>query len=404
MSPASRREFLAAAGAAILAPGAALAARRVAPSAVPRAVSGSRRAREVILYSSVDDYLLREFVKAARDEAELNVRLVGDTEATKTTGLVLRLLSERANPRADVWWSSEPFGTVKLAREGVLEPCTSRAEADFAPAPGSGEAQAVGGWPAGLRPADRTWYGFAPRARVIVFSTTRVKPEDVPRTLRALALPAWKDRVAMARPQFGTTRGHMALLAHLYGDEALRAWLLAMKANGLKLYDGNASVVRAIAFGERDAGLTDTDDAYAAQREGWPVDLAFERADEPRAEGGGAGGAEAAVEGGGGVPALPAPARSEVTLPSPGPMSIPNTVARVKRGPNPAAAAALIDFILSERVERMLAASDSRNAPIRDAVKKDFPALALPPGPAIDFAAVEAKVERAMMICDEVLS
>lgn len=368
--PASRREFLAAAAAAFLA---------------PRVALGTTRAREVVLYSSVDDYLLRNVVKAARDEAALDIRLVCDTEATKTTGLVLRLLSERANPRADVWWSSEPFGTVKLAREGVLEPYTSRAEADFAPPDADGERPGnagVGGWPAGLRPADRMWYGFAPRARVIIFNTKRVKPAGAPRALRDLALPAWKDRVAMARPQFGTTRGQMALLAHLYGGDALRAWLTAMKANGLKLYDGNSSVVRAVAFGERDAGLTDTDDVYAAQSEGWPVDLAFEVMDE------GGGAAAAPVAG---------------ALGSPGPMSIPNTVARVKGGPNADAAAALIDFILSERIERMLAASDSRNAPIREAVKKDFPGLALPPGPVFDSAAVEAAVERAMKTCDEVL-
>ncbi|MFM9995343.1 MAG: extracellular solute-binding protein [Phycisphaerales bacterium] len=371
--PASRREFLAAAAAFL----------------APRVALGTTRAREVVLYSSVDDYLLRDVVKAARDEAALDIRLVGDTEATKTTGLVLRLLSERANPRADVWWSSEPFGTVKLAREGVLEPYTSRAEADFAPPGADGERPGnagVGGWPAGLRPVDRMWYGFAPRARVIVFNTKRVKPADAPRALRDLALPAWKDRVAMARPQFGTTRGQMALLAHLYGGDALRAWLTAMKSNGLKLYDGNSSVVRAVAFGERDAGLTDTDDVYAAQREAWPVDLAFEVVDEGDDEGRGAAAAPAAG-----------------AMGSAGPMSIPNTVARVKGGPNTDAAAALIDFILSERVERLLAASDSRNAPIREAVKKDFPGLALRPGPVFDFAAVEAAVERAMKTCDEVL-
>lgn len=332
-------------------------------AALPRAAIA--RDRSVVLYSSVDDYLLRDVVRAAGAEVGLRVRVVGDTEATKTTGLALRLLAERSSPRADVWWSSEPIGTVRLARRGVLEPATSRAEGDFA-----------GAWPAGLRAGDRTWYGFALRARVIVFSTDRVRPADAPRRLRDLAAPRWAGRVGIARPQFGTTRAHMAALLHLCGPEALRGWLSALKDAGLRLYDGNAAVVRAVAFGEIDAGLTDTDDVHAGRRRGWPVDLAFEVHDDGPPERG---------------------------LPSRGPVALPNTVALVRGGPNPDAGRALLDFILSERVERMLADSDSRNAPIRDAVRRDFPSLALPPGPGLDWERVADGVEPAMTLCSEVL-
>lgn len=338
-------------------------AAAIAAAALPRAATA--RDRSVVLYSSVDDYLLRDFVRACESEIGLRVRVVGDTEATKTTGLVTRLLAERASPRADVWWSSEPIGTVRLARHGVLEPATTRAEADFA-----------GSWPAGLRAGDRAWYGFAPRARVIVFSADRVRPADAPRRLRELLAPRWAGRVGMARPQFGTTRTHMTALLHLSGDDALRAWLSALKDARLRLYDGNAAVVRAVAFGEIDAGLTDTDDVHAGRRQGWPIEFAFEVPDDERPERG---------------------------LPSFGPVALPNTVALVRGGPNPGAGRELLDFILSERVERMLAASDSRNAPIRDAVRRDCPSLALPPGPALDWERVADRVEPAMELCNEVL-
>lgn len=327
---------------------------------------GRGESREVVLYTSADDYLVREVVSTYERKTGVRVRVQGDTEATKTTGLVLRLLAERARPRADVWWSSEPFGTIRLAREGVLEPYVSA----------SAEADLGGAWPGTLRAKDGTWYGFASRGRVIVYNTNAVPREDVPRTLRDLLDPKWSGRVGMARPQFGTTRGHMSALVVMCGEEALRAWLEGMKANGARIYDGNAMVVQAIARGEIHVGLTDTDDVWVGQRNGWPVDLVYEALDDDEASAG---------------------------LCSFGPLVMPNTVAKVRGGPHPRQAAALIDFLLSEEVERMLASSESRNAPVRPRVAAEFEAFAIPLLAEVDFHAVADAMDRAVAICEEVL-
>lgn len=321
---------------------------------------------EVVLYSSVDDALLRQVVEAYEAESGVDVRIVGDTEATKTTGLVQRLIAEREHPRADVWWSSEAMGTVRLADEGVLEPYTSGAGADI-----------PGGWPEAMRGRDGLWYSFASRARVLVYNTQRLPEAEAPRTLAELTDPKWRGRVGMARPEFGTTRGHMAALLHADGPEAFRAWLEAMKANGLRLYDGNATIVRAVAQGEIDVGLTDTDDVWAGQRNGWPVAAAFER----RADEDGSAGA----------------------VRSRGALLMPNTVAKVRGGPNPERAGALIDFLLSERSERMIAETESRNLPVRPALAAEFPDAAVPEPWTVDWQAVADSMPEAMRIVDEVL-
>ncbi|MEZ6232654.1 MAG: extracellular solute-binding protein [Phycisphaerales bacterium] len=232
----------------------------------------------VVLYSSVDDVYLREIAAAYERDSGVRVDLVGDTEATKSTGLAERVIAERARPRADVWWSSEPFFTIRLASEGLLEPGAARAALGD---------DVAARWPDGMMSADGSWVGFAARARVIVYRASRFGdgPDQigrVPRNLGELTDPAYRGRVAMARPEFGTTRGHLAALIESEGAAAVEAWLGAMKANALRVYPGNSSVVRAVAQGEADLGLTDTDDVWAGQRNGWDVEAAFEEAEVPR--------------------------------------------------------------------------------------------------------------------------
>lgn len=314
----------------------------------------SAGAREVVLYSSVDDHILQEVVRAFEASSGITVRVVGDTEATKTTGLVQRMLAEKDRPRADVWWSNEPYGTIRLGREGLLAPHTSPAAAEF-----------KGGWPPELRADDGTWFGFALRRRAVVYNTKKLDAAAVPADLQALTDPKWKGRIGMARPQFGTTRGQMAAVLAQAGPGAYRAWLEGLKANNVRLYDGNSTMVRAVAQGEVDIGLTDTDDVYGGQREEWPVNMV--------------------LAGFGGGEALP----------------IPNTIGLVKGGPNPKEAAALIDFVLGEPVERILAQGEARHAPVRPALAAE---LGFPSGTGAipDFEAVEGRMAEAMKIWDEV--
>ncbi len=318
--------------------------------------------KRIVLYSSADDEILRAVVDQFEKSEGLTVSLVTDTEATKTTGLVQRLLDERAAPRADVWWSSEPLGTVKLARENVLDTLPSDAVPGYSPPI--------------LIGTGKTWVGFARRARVIASSTKRVPSTEQPRRLRDLTDPRWKSRLGIARPQFGTTRAHLAALLSVSNEKTLRGWLL-VEADQVSSTTATPSVVRAIAQGEIDAGLTDTDDAWAATRNGWAVDSAFESRD-----------VQLGVEN---------------ELPSPGPLLMPNTVALVRGGPNAEGALKLVRFLLTPGVERSLAGSDSRNVPVHPKIAEEFPALKVPSPWEPDWERVADASADAMRISAEVL-
>jgi iron(III) transport system substrate-binding protein len=319
----------------------------------------------VVLYTSADAPIAGPIIAEFERLKGMKVSVVTDTEATKTTGLVERLLAERASPRADVWWSNEALGTVALAEAGVLEPYASRSEGEMG-----------GRWPAHLRAPDRTWYGFAQRARVIAYASNRVTAQAAPTKLRDLTRAQWAGKVGMARPQFGTTRTHVAALVALHGVEQTREFLSALRDNGLRLYDGNAAVVQGIAFGEIDAGLTDSDDVLTAKRNGWSVEMVYEVPDRP----------------GGRPPGLP----------SAGPVVIPNTVAVVRTCPHPNEARQLADFLLSAKVEQMLAESESGNVPVRESLARTLGITPIPDPAPVTAAEMGQWLEQADRLIAEV--
>jgi iron(III) transport system substrate-binding protein len=314
----------------------------------------------VVLYVSADDHVARQVVQAFESETGIRVSTVGDTEQTKTTGLANRLRAERDNPQADVFWSSEIFHTINLAEEGVLEAYEPRTATD---------------WPGGFRDPQHRWYGFAARARVIVYAPDRVAPEHRPRTWMDLTRGELKGRIVMADPRFGTTGGHLAAMkaywSKIVGRGYYDAFLMGLAANEVRLLpSGNAGVVQAVAAGEADLGLTDTDDVWAARARGLEVDLIYPRHDvEPDAAGGGT-------------------------------LLIPNTVGLVTGAPHPEKACRLIDYLLSAQVERMLAESVSHNVPVRSGLAADYAQYAVPDPLRADYrraaTALQGAVEQAM--------
>ncbi|MCA9310521.1 MAG: extracellular solute-binding protein [Phycisphaerales bacterium] len=311
----------------------------------------------VVLYYSADDHIARPIIQAFEEQTGIDVRERGDTEANKTTGLVEKLRAERNRPRADVFWSSEVFLTTRLADEDILAPCHTAV---------------TDAWPDAWTGREHRWHGFACRARVVVYNTERVAPGDVPRTMHDLLNPKFRDRVVMARPQFGTTRGHMAMLVNLWGPERTEAFLMQLADNGVRLVDGNSTVVRMVARGEAWVGLTDTDDVIGGQRNDWPVEASLVRHDV-----------------------------DDLTI---GPMVIPNTVALVNGAPHPEPARQLIDFLLSARVEEMLAESDSRNIPVRPDLAARLDTWDISDPAPIDYHDVAASMHTAMQLCDRILA
>ncbi len=315
------------------------------PGALAFIDAGCRRKSDqpqVVLYVSADEHIAREVIDRFEKQSGISVKVVGDTEAKKTTGLVERLKSEQANPQADVFWTSELLQTIELTDKGVFDEHLS---------------DATKAWPREWRDGQRRWFAFAARPRVIVFSPERVPEDQRPDSWMDLTFDRWKGKLAMADPRFGTTGGHLGAMMSFWDKEVMpgyfAAWSQGIAENDVRLSsNGNSGVVEFVAKGEADVGMTDVDDVWAAKATGLNVDFIYPLHGIPDGEG--------------------------VSNEGIGTLLIPNTVARVKGGPHPEQAKALIDFLLSEEIERRLAESVSHNVPLRPGLADSYPQYAVP--------------------------
>lgn len=313
---------------------------------------------EVVIYCSVDVAFARPILDEFAKRTGLKVHPVFDTEAGKTTGLVNKLLAEKAAPRADVWWSGEAFGTMQLAAAGVLAPYKSPVAADI---------------PDRYRHPDGLWTAFGLRGRVLAYDPKRTKKEDLPKRWCDLVDPKFKGRFRLADPRFGTTRGHMATLLALWGPQAMTDFYRSLRANDCKLTDGNAQAVLLLSRGMAEMVATDTDDVIVAMERGDSIDMIYPDLDAP-------GGAK----------------------PTPGTLWIPSSVALVAGSPHADAGRRLIDYLVSAEIEEKLHASESRNVPVRPALRAKLGAEA--PGEAqTDYAAAAAALDQSDRLVRDVL-
>lgn len=270
---------------------------------------------QVVVYSALDREFSEPILKDYERTAGISVAPVFDVESTKTVGLTSRIIDEANRPRCDVFWNNEILNTLRLKEKGLLAPFTPKHAAAIPPT---------------FKDADRLWYGFAARARILLVNTKVVADANRPTSIHDLLKPEWKGKIGVAKPIFGTTATHAACLFAAWGEGKAKAFFRELKENGVQVLSGNKQVATAVGSGQLAFGLTDTDDAMGEIDAGDPVVIVY-------------------------------PDRLPEEL---GTLFIPNTLAIIKNGPNPQQAEALANAMLSPEVEARLAAGPSAQIPL----------------------------------------
>jgi len=275
---------------------------------------------EVVVYTALDrefsEPILADFEKASG----LTVLTKFDVESTKTVGLVSAIIQEKNRPRCDVFWNNEILHTLRLQKMGLLD----RFELPNADK-----------FPSNYRSPDGEWYGFAARARILLVNTRLVSPDQRPTSVLDLVDVRWKGQVGIAKPQFGTTGTHAAVLFALWGDQQAKDFFRQIHQNAAVL-SGNKQVAQAVGRGQLAFGITDTDDAIVEIEQGSPVEIVYPDQGPQQA----------------------------------GTLLIPNTLCIVKGSANPKNARLLLEHLLVTEVETRLARGASAQFPLHADVKE----------------------------------
>ena len=261
---------------------------------------------EVVIYTSVDQVFAEPILKDFQQQTGIRVKAVFDTEETKSTGVLNRLIAEASNPQCDVFWSGDPVRANVLKQKGVSQSYQPQPAPDI---------------PATFIDPQHHWIGFSSRARVLLYNKEKMPSGQLPASLLDLTKPAYKGKVTIANPLFGTTSFHLAAIFEKLGDAKARQWLQDLKANGVVIATSNGDVKKRVSSGDEWCGLTDTDDANEALKEGAPVGVVF---------------------------------LGQADM---GALIIPNTVSLIKDSPNQSNGKKAIQYLISKDTQRKLAES-----------------------------------------------
>ncbi|RLE16519.1 MAG: iron ABC transporter substrate-binding protein [Acidobacteria bacterium] len=285
----------------------------------PSKATVKEKAKEqtVVVYVSEDQVFSEPILKDFERETGIRVKAVYDTEEAKSTGSMNRLIAEKNNPQADVYWANEPIRAEVLRQKGVSSPYTS---------PNAGDI------PVMFKDKDGYWTGFSARARVFVVNK---KVKEKPESINAYTNPRWKGRSVITNPLFGTTTSEVAALFTMWGNEKGKAFMNALKLNGVAISTNNGESADFVAAGQYDFSLVDSDDAVNRIRQGKEIVMVY-------------------------------PDQGKDGI---GCFIVPNATVLIKGAQHPKVAKRLIDYLLSKETERKLAFADCAQIPLHPGVK-----------------------------------
>lgn len=277
-------------------------------------------AQTVVVYVSEDQVFAAPILEDFQKETGIKVKALYDTEESKSTGVMNRLIAEKNNPQADVYWANEVVRAEVLKQKGIAARYDSPNATEI---------------PAQFKDPEAYWTGFSARARVfLVKKGLKEKPSSV----GAYTDTRWKGRAVIANPVFGTTTDYMAALFMLWGDIRGKSFMKQMKENQVKISSSNGESADLVSSGEFDFSLVDSDDVVNRMKQGKAVEMV-----------------------------IPDQGKDEI-----GSLILPNGVVLIKNAPHPDQARKLIDYLLSKETERKLAFAECAQIPLH-------PGVATPP-------------------------
>jgi iron(III) transport system substrate-binding protein len=273
---------------------------------------GGEEKEIVNIYVSEDMPFSKPVLKEFEKQSGIKVNALYDSEESKSSGVVNRLIAEKNNPQADLYWANEPIRAEILRKKGVLTPYKSPNIATI---------------DKNFIQKDYYWSGFSARVRLFI---VKKGLKNMPKSIFDYTNEKFKAKAVIANPLFGTTTAHIASLFVKLGDKKAKEFLEKLKSNKVAISTSNGESADLVAKGRYDFSLVDSDDAISRLKDGKSVEFVY-------------------------------PDQGKDDL---GAFVIPNCVMLIKGSKHPKNAKKLIDFLLSKKSEQILAKLPCEQIPL----------------------------------------
>lgn len=200
----------------------------------------SRAPTEVVVYSSRNEQLIKPMFDRYTEETGQAIRFVTDDAGP----LIERLNAEGKNSPADILLTVDAGQLWQAAERGLLRPIESETMSTNIPEH--------------LRDPESRWFGLSVRARTIVHSTERVKPEELS-SYEDLAGERWRGRLCLRTSKSVYNQSLVAMMIAAHGEqrteEIVRGWVANLATEP---FANDTRLMEAIVAGQCDVGIVNT--------------------------------------------------------------------------------------------------------------------------------------------------
>ncbi|MDR6225287.1 extracellular solute-binding protein [Desmospora profundinema] len=190
---------------------------------------------ELVVYSARKEQFVKPLVDKFEEESGVKVKLMAADEA-----LVNKILEEKNNPQADIFFSNDTGALEYLRIEDALAPNDSD------------KIQVID---EKYRADDGSWVGLSARSRIFMYNKDLTSEKDLPQTLWDLTDSKYKGKFAITRGGNGSMVAHVAALRAEWGDEKTKEWIEKVKENAAIITEGHGDIRQAVGAGEVEFGL-----------------------------------------------------------------------------------------------------------------------------------------------------
>ena len=202
--------------------------------------TGNTFSREIVVYSARNEHLIKPVFELYTKQIGVKIKYITD----KAPVLLQRIKAEGENTSADLLITVDAGNLWHAAKQGILRPVDSNVLATHIPDY--------------LRDPENKWFGLSVRARTMVYSTERVKPDELT-TYGDLAGPEWKGRLVLRTSKKVYNQSLVAMLIREHGEQRaadiIKGWVRNLAAPP---FSNDTKVMQAIIAGQGDVGIVNS--------------------------------------------------------------------------------------------------------------------------------------------------